>query len=109
LDPIIPRTTGGLGVPQIWLTYDEMAVLIDCEPLAARSAVVSLGLDRRRCRDGLTRTKLSPSLTEAFLDLVVRRRLEQEISASAGDLRAMRDRMAARSLPVPKLRSAAAG
>jgi hypothetical protein len=40
---------------------------------------------------------------------VLRNRLEQEISACAGDLLAMRERMAARSAAMPRFRSAAAG
>jgi hypothetical protein len=53
---------------------------------------------------------LTASLTEAFLDRELRQRLEREIVACAGDLRAMRERMAARSaVAAPKSRSAAAG
>jgi len=100
---------GGCDVPQIWLTYDELAALIDCDSQGARSAVVSLGLDRRRCSDGLTRTKLSPSLTEAFLDVVVRRRLELEIGACAEDLRTLRERMAGRGRHAIKYRTTATG
>jgi hypothetical protein len=53
---------------------------------------------------------LTASLTEAFLDRELRQRLEREIVACAGDLRAMRERMAAHSaVAAPKSRSAAAG
>jgi hypothetical protein len=95
------------GVPQIWLTYDELAVLMDCDPAAARGAAAAIRLDRRRSRDGRTRAKLTPSLTEAFLDGMLRHRLEQEIAACAGDLRAMRERMEARSVAWPRIHSAA--
>ena len=97
-------------MPQIWLTYDELAALMDCDPAAARSAALTIRLDRRKSRDGQTRAKLTPSLTVALLDIMLRQRLEQEIAACAGDLQAMRERMAASSIiAAPKLRSANAG
>ena len=96
-------------MPQIWLTYEELAVLMDCDPAAARSAASAIQLDRRKSRDGNTRAKLSPLLTEAFLDGVLRQRFDQEIAACAGDLRAMRERMTARADVLPRFRSAAAG
>ncbi len=97
-------------MPQIWLTYDELAALMDCDPAAARGAALAIGLDRRKSRDGQTRAKLTPSLTEALLDVMLQRRLELEIAACAGDLRAMRERMAARSaVAAPRLRSATTG
>jgi hypothetical protein len=95
-------------VPQIWLTYEELAALMDCDPAAARGAALAIRLDRRKSRDGNTRAKLSPSLTEAFLDGVLRQRLDQEIAACAGDLHAMRERMTARVAAMPNFRSAAA-
>jgi hypothetical protein len=97
-------------VPQIWLTYDELAALMDCDPAAARSAALAIRLDRRKSRDGQTRAKLTPSLTVALLDIMLEQRLEREIAACARDLRAMRKRMAASSfVAIPKLRSATSG
>jgi hypothetical protein len=96
-------------VPQIWLTYDELAALMNCDPAAARTAAAAMRLDRRRSRDGFTRAKLTPSLTDAFLDRVLRQRLEQEIATRAADLWVMRDRMAVPSAAVPDLRAAAGG
>jgi len=85
-------------VPQIWLTYDEFAILINCELDAARGATLALRLDRRRSHDGNTRVKLTPGLAETFLDSIVQQRLEREVAACADDLRAMRERMAAPSV-----------
>lgn len=96
-------------MPQIWLTYDELAALMDCDRAEARGAAAAIQLDRRKSRDGNTRAKLTPSLTEAFLDGVLQQRLEREIAACAGDLRAMRERMAARPAALPRFRSAIAG
>jgi hypothetical protein len=96
-------------VPQIWLTYDELAALMNCDPAQAREAAIAFRLDRRRSRDGQTRAKLTPPLAEAFLHEVLRQRLDQEIAACAGDLRAMRDRMTAGSAAVPLHRRVIAG
>jgi hypothetical protein len=93
-------------VPQIWLTYDELAALMNCDPAEARGAVAAIPLDRRKCRDGRTRAKLSSSLTEAFLDAALRQRVEQEIAACASDLRTMQGRMAGRAAALPDLGTA---
>jgi hypothetical protein len=96
-------------MPQIWLTYDELAALMECDQAEARGASIAIGLDRRRCRDGHTRAKLTPALTEAFLDAVLRRCLDQEIATCANDLRAMSQQMAESSISASKFRSAATG
>jgi hypothetical protein len=93
-------------VPQIWLTYDELATLMNCDRARARAAAAAIPLDRRRSRDGQTRAKLTPSLTEAFLEAMVDQRLGQEIAACAGDLHAMRERMTARAAGIPLFRAA---
>lgn len=96
-------------MPQIWLTYDELAALMNCDPAGARGAAAAIRLDRRKCRDGRTRAKLTPSLAAAFVEGALRQRLEQEIAACAGDLKAMRERMAGPPAAVPQLRSLIAG
>ncbi len=45
-------------MPQIWMTYREIADLIGCEPDEARIQAVQRSLDRKKSRDGLTRVKL---------------------------------------------------
>lgn len=89
-------------MPQIWMTYDELAVLMKCDPTAAREAAATLPLDRRRSHDGQTRAKLSPSLADAFIESEMRVRLERAVDACAGDLAAMHDRMAGTSAPTAK-------
>jgi hypothetical protein len=96
-------------VPQIWLTYDELAALMDCDPVTARGAAVAIGLDRRKCRDGYTRAKLTPSLTIAFLDRALSDHLQREIQASVDDLRAIHEQMASRLAAPLKISSAARG
>ncbi len=106
-------------MPQIWLTYDELAVLMDCNTSAARAVAAAFPLDRRRSRDGRTRAKLNAALTEVFLDRMSQARIDRDtaghgttqhdtgahdIAVQVGQLRAMHDRMAERSvkaLPAP--------
>jgi hypothetical protein len=95
-------------VPQIWLTYDELAALMDCDAATARGTAAAIGLDRRKCHDGCTRAKLNPSLMEVFLDRILGRYLQQEIDTCAADLRSMRDHMAARPAPASTIRRRAA-
>jgi hypothetical protein len=83
-------------VPQIWMTYDELAGLIGCDATAARATAAAVPLDRRRSHDGHTRAKLNAQLTDMFLDRLARHWLDREIAMCAGDLHALRERMAAR-------------
>jgi hypothetical protein len=103
------RFTGSMRVPQIWLTYDELAAWMNCDRAGARVAAMAIGLDRRKSRDGQTRAKLTPPLAKAFLDDILRQRLEQEIAACAGDLRLMHERMTADSNAVSQARRVIAG
>ncbi|WP_426418656.1 hypothetical protein [Bradyrhizobium genosp. A] len=96
-------------MPQIWLTYDELAALMDCDGAEARSGAAAIPLDRRKSRDGHTRVKLNAYLTEAFLDASLQQRLEQESAACASDLRTMLERMAERSAAPPNFRAGQAG
>jgi hypothetical protein len=54
-------------MPQIWMTYSELADLLDCSPMQAGDHVQKQRLDRKRSRDGKTRVKLNLSLTELFV------------------------------------------
>jgi hypothetical protein len=82
------------AVPQIWLTYDELATLIGCDAPAARATASAISLDRRESRDGHTRAKLNAQLTEIFFDRLARDWIDREIAACAGDLHVVRGRMA---------------
>ena len=88
---------------QIWLTYEELAILIDCHPADARDAAVAVDLDRRRSRDGRTRVKLTPPLVEAFLDRVLQEHLESRTVSNAEALRAIHGKMAAYSPDLPRI------
>ncbi|MGY4330286.1 hypothetical protein ACVWWG_004703 [Bradyrhizobium sp. LB7.2] len=53
-------------MPQIWMTYSELAALSGCTPAEARMRAIHLSLDRRKSRDGTTRVKLDLALTAKF-------------------------------------------
>lgn len=53
-------------MPQIWMTYQEIATLLDCDIEQAQSKVEHRLLDRRKSRDGRTRVKLDPVWTARF-------------------------------------------
>ena len=54
-------------MPQIWMTYDELAGMLACYPGNARGYTIAHGLERKRSRDGRTRVKLNSELTELFV------------------------------------------
>jgi hypothetical protein len=96
-------------VPQIWLTYDELAALMDCDATAARAVAAAVPLDRRRSRDGRTRAKLNGALIEIFLNRMSRGRPDRDLptrgtTAFAGQLWTLLELMAgssAQGLPAP--------
>ncbi|MBR1133835.1 hypothetical protein [Bradyrhizobium iriomotense] len=57
-------------MPQIWMTYDELATLTGCSAAKARLQAMHLSLDRRKSRDGNTRVKLNPALMARFFETV---------------------------------------
>jgi hypothetical protein len=54
-------------MPQIWMTYHEIADMLGCDPHMARNTTIERALDRKRSRDGLTRVKLDSDLTARFV------------------------------------------
>jgi len=57
-------------MPQIWMTYDELATLNGCSAAEARMQAMHLSLDRRKSRDGNTRVKLNLALMARFFETV---------------------------------------
>jgi len=55
-------------MPQIWMTYEELAGLLDCTMLEARERAHLERLDRKISRDGNKRVKLNLALTGVFID-----------------------------------------
>jgi hypothetical protein len=57
-------------MPQIWMTYDELAALCGCSAADAKLRVNHLSLDRKKSRDGITRIKLNLALTAKFFEMI---------------------------------------
>ena len=45
-------------MPQVWMTYDEIAALLGCDIQDVREKATQRALDRKKSRDGFTRVKL---------------------------------------------------
>jgi hypothetical protein len=54
-------------MPQLWLTFEEIADLFDCDAAGARSRVIANQWERRRCHDGLTRAQLPSEAAHEFM------------------------------------------
>lgn len=57
-------------MPQIWMTYEELATLSGCTAAEARVQALHLSLDRRKSRDGNTRIKLDVALMARFFETI---------------------------------------
>lgn len=57
-------------MPQIWMTYEELATLSGCTAAEARVQALHLLLDRRKSRDGNTRVKLNVALMARFFETI---------------------------------------
>jgi hypothetical protein len=54
-------------MPQVWMTYDEIAGLLGCDASQARVHVAIRSLDRKKSRDGQTRVKLDQDCMALFI------------------------------------------
>jgi hypothetical protein len=57
---------GDWVMPQIWMTYAEIADLLGCEVDQVHAQVQQRSLDRKNSRDGITRVKLDLHWTAKF-------------------------------------------
>jgi hypothetical protein len=57
-------------MPQIWMTYEELAGMLDCTVMEARERVHLERLDRKISRDGEKRAKLSVGMTRIFIERI---------------------------------------
>src|SRR5215471_12193550 len=64
--PSVGGRTRWWNMPQIWMTYDELATLCGCSATEARLLARYLSLHRRKSSDGFTRIKLDLALTARF-------------------------------------------
>jgi hypothetical protein len=78
-------------MPQIWMTYDEIADLLGCDAGMARAMVIHRSLDRRKSRDGLTRTKLDLDWTARFIAAI--READPALDQAVRELRMVGDAM----------------
>jgi hypothetical protein len=84
-------------MPQIWMTYDEIADLLGCDAEAARAMVIHRSLDRRKSRDGFTRTKLDLDWTARFIAAI--READPALDQAVRELRMMGDAMSRSDAP----------
>jgi hypothetical protein len=54
-------------MPQLWLTFEEIADLFCCDTADARRRVFANQWERRRHSDGLTRAQLPPEVAHEFM------------------------------------------
>ena len=83
---------GDEAMPQIWMTYGEIAALLGCSAEAARAKAVARSLDRKRSRDGLTRVKLDSDWTAHFVAAI--RDADPALDQAIRDLYIIRSEMA---------------
>jgi hypothetical protein len=57
-------------MPQIWMTYEELAEMLDCTVVEARDRAHVECLDRKISRDGQKRAKLSEAMAAVFVDQI---------------------------------------
>jgi len=78
-------------MPQIWMTYEELAGMLDCTVMEARERVHLERLDRKISRDGKKRAKLSVALTGIFIERIKTSTIAMDQAVE--DLRAVHDLM----------------
>jgi hypothetical protein len=78
-------------MPQIWMTYREIADMLDCDADMARISTIQRALDRKKSRDGLTRVKLDPELTAKFIEVI--RDADADLDRAIHELRGMHQEM----------------
>ncbi|KJC40717.1 hypothetical protein UP09_21565 [Bradyrhizobium sp. LTSP885] len=78
-------------MPQIWMTYHEIADMIGCDVETARAATIQRALDRKKSRDGMTRAKLDPELMGVFIAVI--RNADPDLDLAVRELRNMHQAM----------------
>lgn len=84
-------------MPQIWMTYREIADMLDTDTDAARAETIRRSLDRRKSRDGSTRAKLDFELTARFVAAI--RDADPALDQAIHDLRTMGSAMSRSGRP----------
>ena len=78
-------------MPQIWMTYREIADMLGFDTDTARAETIRRPLDRKKSRDGSTRAKLDLELTALFVAAI--RDADPALDQAIHDLRAMGNAM----------------
>ena len=79
-------------MPQIWMTYVELAALCGCSASDVKLRVNHLSLDRKKSRDGITRIKLNLALTAKFFEMI--KETEYDLDAAIEELQQTYGQMA---------------
>jgi hypothetical protein len=74
-----------IPMPQIWMTYEELAGMLDCPVTEARERIRLECLDRKISRDGKTRVKLSAAMVGLFIERL--KTIDVAIDRAVEDLR----------------------
>jgi len=74
-------------MPQIWMTYEELAGMLDCTVMEARDRIHFERLDRKISRDGEKRAKLNAAMTGIFIQRIKTSALAMD--QAVDDLRAV--------------------
>lgn len=72
-------------MPQIWMTYDELASLLECSSEHASDRAHKERLDRKKSHDGNTRVKLNLALIGLFVARI--RAMDQPLEQAIADMR----------------------
>lgn len=75
-------------MPQIWMTYEELAGVLGCTVMEARERVHLERLDWKISRDGKKRVKLSAAMIGIFIERL--RTVDHAMDRAVEDLRHVR-------------------
>jgi hypothetical protein len=100
-DRVIKAIRDGTPMPQIWMTYEELAALLDCTVVDARKRVHLEHLDRKLSRDGKKRVKLSLAMIGIFIERI--KTIDYATDLVVGDLRQVHALLRARGAPLSEL------
>ena len=84
-------------MPQIWMTYREIADMLGSDTDTARAETIRRSLDRKKSRDGSTRAKLDLELTALFVAAI--RDADSVLDQAIQDLRTMGNAMSRSGRP----------
>jgi hypothetical protein len=94
-DRPIKAIRDGTPMPQIWMTYEELATLLDCSVVDARKRVHLEHLDRKLSRDGKKRVKLSLAMIGTFIERI--KTIDYATDLAVADLRQVHAHLRARA------------